>query len=109
MSAFSDFFYNLFGYVSAKVKSFLAGPGGDILKGFVQNLVQVAGAEGAAILMQMAKNNVAGKPVLSDVEWSKVAADLQQQAIAQAINTTPALIDAVIGNAVASNKAATSQ
>lgn len=101
--SFSQFFGSLFGTLNAKIKTFFAGPGGAIVQQAVTNMVRIAGAEGAALLVQMAQNNIAGKPVLTGVEWDKVAGDLKQQCIAQGITASETLIDYAISQAVQAN------
>lgn len=102
MGWFTDWWSSFWGSVGEHLATFLRGPGGDALKEFAKNLVMAAGAAGAAMLVQIAKNQVAGRSALSDVDWKKAAINLEMQAIEQGIPLTAGLIDGLIGQAVAS-------
>ena len=103
MSAFTNWFANLFGTLNAHIKDFFAGPGGAIVKSALGNMVKIAGAEASSLLVQMAQNQVAGKPALTGVEWDSVARDLKNQAISQGIVFTETMIDYAISQAVMAN------
>src|SRR5882672_449025 len=103
MSSFTDWFASLFGSLNAHIKAFFAGPGGDVVKAALGNMVKIAGAEASSLLVQMAQNQVAGKPVLTGVEWDSVASDLKTKAVAQGIVFTETMIDFAISQAVMAN------
>lgn len=88
---------------NAKIKAFFASPGGAIVQQALTNVVRIAGAEASSLLMQMAQNQVNGKPVLGDIQWTQVANSMKSQAIAQGISFTETMIDFAISQAAMAN------